>query len=418
MHADTARRFITISVLLLALGPAAAIAAQAPTLSLERAVAIAMAADDPTLARLEARAQALEARAVAEAQLPDPLLSSRLDNVPTDSFALDQTDMTQLRLSVRQEFPAGSSRSARAEQRRGEADAERARHALARREIVLATRQAWFDLAYHRRAVDIVGASQRSVRQQIDSLAARFASGRINAQAVLRAELELSLLRDRLAEHRRQAASARAALARFLGEQARTRLPTDWPQLTPLASLPALLDTLTSHPAVKVENAEIAAAGADVELAEQAYKPVWALEGGYGIRDDYPDLASVGVTVSLPLFTRNRQDRRHTAAVRQRSAEQLDRDAALLELRRRLEQAFNDWQRFDERRRLYAGAVREHARQTAEASMSTYANGQTDFAELIRSQLAELDTALKHMELEARTGQAWARLIYLTGEPS
>jgi outer membrane protein TolC len=418
MYPDIARRTAALGTLLLMLTPAVASQAPPPPLTLERAVALALAADDPSLSRFEARAQALEESAVAEAQLPDPMLSSQLANVPTDTFALDQADMTQLRLGVRQEFPAGSSRAARAAQQRRQADAERARQALERREIALATREAWFELAYQQRAIAIVEDSREAVRQQIDALAARFASGRSNAQAVLRAELELALLEDRLTEHRRQAAAARSALQRYLGGQAQAPLPPAWPALTAPAPLPDMLDALATHPAVAVETAQIAAADAAVDLAEEAYKPVWALEGGYGFRDDRPDFASVGVTVSLPLFTRNRQDRRHTAAMRQYSAEQLDRDAVLLELRRRLEQASNDWQRFDERRRLYANAVREHARQTARASINTYANGQTDFAELIRSQLAELDTALKHMELEARTGQAWARLVYLTGEPS
>jgi len=418
MTPNIVRRATAVSVLLLGLTAAATGLAQTPPLTLERAVDLALAVDDPTLQRLEARAQALEESAVADAQLPDPMLSGQLANVPTDTFALDQADMTQLRLGVRQEFPAGSSRAVRAEQRRREADAERARRDLERREIVLATRQAWFELAYQRQAVDIVTASRESVRQQIESLTARFASGRSNAQTVLRAELELALLEDRLAEHRRQADSARAALARYLGAQAHAPLPATWPTLPPPRPLPALLDTLADHPAVAVENAQIAAADATVDLAEAAYEPVWALEGGYGIRDDRPDFASVGITVSLPLFTRNRQDRRHTAAVRQHSAEQLDRDAVLLELRRRLEQASSDWQRFDERRRLYASAVREHARQTAEASVTTYANGQTDFAELIRSQLAELDVELEHAALETEAAKTWARLAWLTGDPS
>jgi outer membrane protein TolC len=184
-------------------------------------VALALAADDPSMNRFEARAQALEESAVAEAQLPDPMLSSQLANVPTDTFALDQADMTQLRLGVRQEFPAGSSRAVRAAQHRRQADAERARQALERREIVLATRQAWFELAYQQRAIAIVEDSREAVRQQIDALAARFASGRSNAQAVLRAELELALLEDRLTEHQRQAAAARSDLQRYLGGQLR-----------------------------------------------------------------------------------------------------------------------------------------------------------------------------------------------------
>ena len=96
----------------------------------------------------------------------------------------------------------------------------------------------------------------------------------------------------------------------------------------------------------------------------------------------------------------------------------MERDALLLELRRRLDQAAVDWRRYQERLGLYRRALGERARQAAEASVTTYANGQTDFAELIRSQLAELDIELKRTELQAEAGKAWARIAYLAGESS
>ena len=264
----------------------------------------------------------------------------------------------------------------------------------------------------------IIADSRRSVAQQIDSLAARFATGGLNAQAVLRAELELSLLDDSLTEHQREAELARATLARYVGEYASAPLPQGWPDLEEPPALARLVADLAEHPAVAAESAEIEAAAVGIELAEQAYKPALALEGSYGIRDDRPDFATLGVTLSLPLFTDKRQDRRRLAAVRQRGAELLDRDATLLDLKRRLDQAWADWRYFRQRVDLYQTAVAERAKETADASVTTYANGQTDFAELIRSQLAELEIALKLAELKARQGQAWARLMYLAGESS
>ncbi len=418
-----ATRTAALAALLLAAPwlPSSAAAADTTreTLSLDRAVSLALRAEDPNLARLGAQAEALEAEAVADGQLPDPVISTQVANVPTDTFALDQADMTQLRLGVRQEFPPGRSRAVKTAMRRSEADVRRAEQAMERRRIVLETRRAWLELAWRNRAAAIVEASLDRVRQQIDSLSARFASGRLNAQDVLRSELELALLQDRLAEHRRKAQAARADLRRYIGPAAAAPLPETWPDQPDPPPLERLVDALPAHPAVLARSAQIEAADAGVELAGEAYKPTWALEGGYGIRQDRPDFASIGVTVSLPVFTDKRQDRRHVAAVRARSAARLARDAVLLELRRQLDRAHSDWQRYDQRRRLYAEAVQARARQTAAASVVTYANGQTDFAELIRSQLAELDAAVARQELEARVRQTWAEIDYLTGaEPA
>ncbi|MEX2516459.1 MAG: TolC family protein [Gammaproteobacteria bacterium] len=409
--------FYVIALLLaVATGP---VWGESQPLTLDEAVATALAAEDPEFERFTARAQALENRAVADAQLPDPKLTSQVANVPTDSFEFDEDGMTQaLRLSLRQEFPAGKTLKVRGQQRQAEAGAERARREVALREVALVTRTAWLNLAYQTRAIRIVTASREAIDKQIDSLLARFATGRMHAQDVLRTQLELSLLDDRLVEHRRQADVAREALARFIGREAFRPLPEAIPEFSEPQALTALESRLVGHPQVRVTDAQVEAADLGIELAEQAYKPEFAIEAGYGRRTERPDLATIGVTLSLPLFTDKRQDRRRAAAVHGRSARVFDRMTLLLDLKRQLEQELANWQRLNERIALYRQAVGRRARETAEASITTYANSQTDFAELIRSQLAELDVELKLAELEIKAAQSWARLAWLTGDPS
>ncbi|MGK7296926.1 MAG: TolC family protein [Candidatus Wenzhouxiangella sp. M2_3B_020] len=395
------------------------VSSESQPLTLDEAVATALTTEDPEFARFTARAEALENRAVADSQLPDPKITGQVANVPVDSFEFDQEGMTQaLRLGLRQEFPAGKTLKVRGEQRRAEAEAERARREAALREVELATRTAWLDLAYQARATRILTSSREAIAKQIDSLASRFATGRMHAQDVLRTELELALLDDRLVEHQRLADVAREALARYIGREAFRPLPGEFPAFPEPRPLAALENRLVDHPQVRVADARVEVAELGIKLAEQAYKPAFALEGGYGLRTDRPDLASIGVTLSLPLFTDKRQDRQRAAAVHQRGARDLDRDALLLDLRRQLEQEMANWRRLNQRIALYRQAVGNRARETAEASITTYANSQTDFAELIRSQLAELDVELKHAELETRAAKAWALLAWLTGDPS
>lgn len=392
---------------------------QADVLSLDAAVALARAADEPDLARFEERARALENLAIAEAQLPDPMVTGQIVNVPTDSFDFDREGMTQaLRIGLRQEFPAGRTLALRGRQRRAESSIQQAQRQLAQRDIELTVRNAWLDLAWHERAGRIVEQSRAAVSQQIDSLTSRFASGRMHAQDMLRAELELALLDDQRIEHRSRADSARAALARHIGSAAYRPLPAGLPELPDPVPLDVLEARLVEHPAAVADGLRIDSAEFGIALAEQAYKPSFALEGGYGFRSDRSDLASVGVTLSVPLFTDKRQDRLHAAAVRQRSAAELDRQTLLLDLKRRLQQELIDWQRIQQRLALYQGAIGERSRQTSEAAVSTYASSQTDLAELIQDRLAEIRIQLKRAELEIEAARSWARLVYLTGDPS
>ena len=112
------RRLRPCAVLLFLCLAGAARAAPLPLAELDR---LALA-DEAGVAALEARALAARERAVADAQLPDPVLSVGALNFPVDTLAFDRERMTQLRLGLRQQFPGGDTLERR--RARGEAVAE------------------------------------------------------------------------------------------------------------------------------------------------------------------------------------------------------------------------------------------------------------------------------------------------------
>lgn len=386
-----------------------------PELQLDLALALAMNSDDPALRRWQARADALREHAVADAQLPNPEITGSLANVPTDSFRFDRDNMTQIRFGVRQQFPAGASLDIRRQQRLQQAEVELQREGLERLRIALDVRELWFELFYQQQAIGLIERSKAAVSEQIQALSAGFASGRLHAQDLSRAELEASLLEDQRSDHQNQQQRLQAGLARYIGPAAHDPMPAEWPALVDFPDRDSIESRLVKHPAVAVEDAQAAVVEHAIELAEQAYKPAWAIEAGYGLRTERADLASIGVSLSLPIFTDKRQDRRRAAAIGEHSAELLDRDLLLLQLRRDLQQSWADWQGLGERVTLYQQLIEARAAQTAQASLTTYANGQTDFAELMRSQLALLEVQLKRSQVENERAQAWSRLVYLTG---
>ena len=391
----------------------------APVLSISDAVALAYDRNDPSVARFEADALALRDLAIADAQFDDPLASVIAQNFPVDSFAFDQQPMTQLQLRLRQEFPSGRTRALAGERRSAEADASLALGQDARRELALGVRLAWLDLFGAAKELELVREAQGAVNELIDALAASFAQGRLSSQDVMRAELELSLLADREAALEQRAERARAVLARYLGLAAARPLPGNLPNLAPPPPPGTLDAVLPNHPMVKALNAEIDAEDADVAIAREAYKPSWALEGGYGVRGgDRPDLATIGVSVSIPLFTGNRQDRRLSAARKERLSAALRRDELLLDLKRESLSTYADWTRLNVRLERYDAVILAQAENTVEASIGAYGGGLTDFPELIRSQLAALEAEAQRLRLAVERAEARVRLSYLLGDPS
>jgi len=94
----------------------------------------------------------------------------------------------------------------------------------------------------------------------------------------------------------------------------------------------------------------------------------------------------------------------------------MGRKAQLLELDRQLSGAYADQARLAQRITLYERSVLSHATETTEATLTAYQNDLSDFAELVRARLAELNTELTLLRLRVDRAQVMAKLDYLTGE--
>lgn len=386
-------------------------------LSLTEAISIAVRKQDPTVTGPRERAAALSEKAIADSQLPDPTVSLDVLNLPVDTFRFTQEPATQARIQLRQKFPAGKTRSITRRKREAEAGVEDARALLQEIQIKLDTRTNWLELYYWLGARRKVAESHQAVKELVSIAKSVFATGRRNSQDVLRAELELSLLDDRLIDVRRQADLVRADLGRFIGRGAASRpLVSGLPHLQAAPAEAALRRLLVQHPSVLVEDTRIEVSDSDIDLAREQYKPRFSVRLDYGARGERPDFLSARVGMSLPIFPGNRQDRNLSAAHRQHSSTVLGRDARLLELDKALVRAYANWQRQGERITLYGAVVVKRAADTTRASLTAYRSGVSDFGELIRSRLAQLDNELMLLRLRVNRAQAHAALLFLAGK--
>jgi len=405
---------------MLAATPVAAVGMQQPPalLTLEQAVSLALASGDPYLLQPGEMASSYEAQAVSDAQLPDPSVQMRFANWPTNSFSYTQEPMTQLQVGLRQSFPKGDTLKLRRARRHDQANGARYTRDLRLREVILDTRLSWIELHYNELAKGKVAESRQAVAELVEVIQAIYASGRQTSQDILRAELELSLLDDRLVEIDRMASVARAKLARRIGQAAFSgQLPRAMPALRHPAPLNAALATLSQHPAAKMSKSDVDIADQDVRLAGEQYKPGWAVSVDYGARGGRrADFASVGVSMDVPIFTDKRQDKRLLAAKKARQAMRLSRDTVLLELRKKLQVSRADWDRLKERISLYQSVVLVRAKDTSRAILSAYQSGVSDFPELVRSRLGELEAELKLLHLKSERLKAQSHLLFLEGE--
>ena len=379
---------------------------------------------DPAIRQLRAEVDAVRDQAVTAGQWPDPKLSVGLVNLPTNSYAVGRDSMTMQMVGVEQDFPAGDTRSLSISRGDELANAQSALVKDRELQVIRDVRHAWFDLYYAEHALPLVQQSEQAFQQLLEIARVRYTNGQGGEQDLSRAELEMGMLQERELELNADIDAARATLAKFVGsEAAEAPLADGLPTLTAPPDREELLKRLPAHPRIVAANTQITAADTATDIARQSYKPTWGLNLAYGRRPGadavgtpYTNMFTAMVTVSLPLFTGNRQDRSVSAAGAAASAAQDARDDELRDLKQMLDTDWAHWEHLGHVRELYAKTILPSAGLNTQTTLSAYRNGSTDFDELARAQITDLDSHVQQLKAETDYLDMQADLLYLAGE--
>ncbi len=388
-------------------------------LSLAEAERIALA-QEPGQAAYLARAEALEEQAIAAGQLPDPRLRVGLANYPIESGGFSTEAMTQAQVGFQQMFPPGRAVSTRRFESLAQEMTETA--GARGRDVLTGVRTAWLDSWYWGQAESTVTESRPFFVDLVTVTRSLYSVGTRDQQDLLRSELELSRLDDRLIDINRQRARARAALSEWLPENSgrpiAESLPA-WNEIPPLEDLAVQLET---HPALLAADARIEAQEAGVDLAREGYKSGWTLDVAYGYRDGVlpsgaprSDMLSVGFMVDLPFFRSNRQDRTLSAAFSERRAADESKEQLRRRLLSQLETEYARWRELTRRLELFDQRILVQTRDHAQAALLAYQSEAGDFADVMRGYIDDLNTRLDYLRLQVERAQSYAVLANLGG---
>jgi len=433
------------AMVLVALAPAAwggaAVSVPQPgaLLPLEHAVALAQQ-HDPWLVGNRLAQQSVEAASVAAGALPDPKVAVGFMNLPTDTFDFNQEPMTQFSVGLSQSFPRGSSLKLRRQQLALQAEQYplQRQERLARIEVMVS--ELWLELYKTRGSIALIDQNRVHFEQLVDVAMSSYAAAvrRMRQQDVIRAELELTRLADRLTVLEERGQTLAQDLGKWLGESGSAGFGAAGAGIPGLGrALPdtALRDPrwvesgappdrqllgqyLLGHPAIAMLDKKIEATGTGIDLARQKYKPEWGVAASYGYRDDDPtgarraDFFSVGVTLDVPLFTANRQDRELQAAVADAESVKSEKWLALRDMVAAFESARAQYRTLGERQRLYRQRLLPQMHQQAEAALSAYTSAEGDFAEVARARIAELSALIDALGIDVERQKVIARLNY------
>ena len=391
-------------------------------LSLQQAEQLALEAD-PLIMSYKASSRSYDAESTANGTLPDPKLRLGMFNVPLDTFSTSEDPSTQLRIGIQQEFPRGDTTDLKQQQSKWLAQAAMAQAEDQRLQLLMNVRDTYLNLYHEIQAASIVNETQALFLKLVKITEDQYAAGRANQQDVIHADLELSRLDDRATKIKGNEDEYRAYLAQWVGDVAWQDMDSHLPVLPDVSDNLEINQLLTQHPAVMVETAKVEASRTMIEVSRQDYKPGVGAFVEYRKRfgenvdgSDRSDMMAAMVTIDIPLFTENRQDKNVAAREESTNAARYTRDDKLRILKRKLDKDRAIYRRLGERELIYKNKLVNSATSNAEASLNAYQSGVTEFTTLMRARIMELDIRLDNLRIQVDRLRAQARLLYITGE--
>ena len=409
-------------------------------LSFNKAIKLAQE-NDPWLKGNTYQQQSLEFRSIAASTLPDPKLTLALANLPSNGFDFQQEAMTQTKVGISQMFARGDSLAIKREQLKVESESYPYQRENRKAQVAVTVGSIWLEAFLSEQSIALIESNRALFEQLADVAEASYSStlGKTRQQDIVRAQLELTRLEDRLDKLAQQQTKYQGMLSQWLtslSQDSSTQLSfleLALTQTLPKIDLQAhsliynakwkkpaeIAQHFSQHPAVLAIDKKVTASKTGIKLAEQKYQPEWGVSASYGYRDDdslgnsRADLFSVGVSLDLPLFTENRQDKEVQSAVANAEAVKTEKVLLLRQFFGSYKSAKGRLLRLKERQALYNDKLLPQIQDQAEASLTAYTNDDGDFAEVVRSRIAVLNAQIDALALKVEEQKLHLELNYL-----
>lgn len=385
-------------------------------LTLEQALRLAQERSRQLMAQ-DAGAAASRQMAVAAGQLPDPVLKTGLNSLPSsgpDRFSLTRDSFTMATVGVMQEFTRAEKRTARAGRFEREAEVAEAGRAVALANLRRDTAMAWLDRLYQERMRDVLQTQRAEAGLQIEAAEAAYRGGRGTQTDVFAARSAVAQIEDRIRQTDRQIATAKTKLARWVGDDASQALGAPPSLATARLDAANLEAELSHHPQIALMVRQEALARAEANVAQTNKRADWSVELTYAQRSSaYSNMVSVNLSIPLQWDQKNRQDREVSAKLAMAEQMTAQREEATREHVAETRTWLQEWQSNRDRLTHYDDALIPLASERTRAAIAAYRGGGGLLSAVLEARRMEIDTRMDRLRLEMETAGLWAQLNYL-----
>ncbi|WP_063338913.1 MULTISPECIES: TolC family protein [unclassified Marinomonas] len=391
----------------------------------------------------------IQAESIKSGELASPKLSLGLANMPIDSLDFNQEAMTQLKFSVSQMLPRGDSLSLKKEtwQQKGQVALvqQYQRAAQIERDVSLT----WLAIFEAKQSIALIEANRGLFEQLLEVSQASYSSalGRTSQGDIIKAELELIRLEDRLASLALIKQAKYAQLSYWLGDLESWPEPSSLPQVNlkqarfyPADPVhfddksyldekdqtpnPAITDQTLSkqfvqHPNLIELDEKAQLAQVSMSLAKQAYQPQWGLNASYGYRDDAEngmsrsDFLSLGVTLDMPIFSKTAQDAGVKSKQLALNAIAFEQTLALKQMLAKYRVIQSKVAKLNQRHHLYQSSLIPQLKQQEDILLAAYKSNEGPFSDVIKARIESLNAKIQALVISVALQKQKVEFNYL-----
>lgn len=263
----------------------------------------------PKIKMLELKKDAAKLKVIQSSNLPDPILSFGISNLPVPSFSFTKEPMTEKMIGLRQEFPFPGKLKTMAKSESKEIEMIELEIIDAKNQIRKQLVQSYNELRYIRKSIEVFENTEILLKNMLEVVKTHFITSKASQQNLLRIELELTKLSNMIDEKRSMEQSHLSMINSFLLRERSSPIQTnDFPMISAKEfEIQDLIERAKkSNP--MINSSIVAKEKSQINEVISRYErlPMFAISAKYSFRDKVggmpmDDLFSFMVDVSLPL---------------------------------------------------------------------------------------------------------------------
>ena len=405
------------------------------SLDLEQLIEEALKAN-PELSALQQKREAMWQRPPQEKSWDDPELSLGVANLNTDNFKFNEIDMTMKQIAISQNIPMPGITSLK--EKMAIQDAKSSDRLLddGKLKLIRDVKTAYYDLYINYAHLQTAEKNKGLMAKFVEIAQKKYEVGKGLQQDILKAQVEQSKFIERLVELEQKKTSYIAELNRLLNRDSSAPLdgvPVVTKRIVAINEQELRNMALAQNPVLQSLQNTIAKNEADYKLSKKQYFPSFSVTAMYGQREgffepgaiypgavlnengttsdalvkvpgrgyDRPDVFSFFVGFKIPLWFKNKQDKKVVETFHQLEEAKSQYAAVKNEIAYKIRDYVAKAQRSARLIQLYQTGIIPQATQSLNSAIAAYEVGSVDFLALIDAQITLCNFETQSSELLA-----------------